>query len=242
MLVVKPQINPLVLSAIREIETRGCRVEPEDILWLQAAADKIIEARKASRGIASLVDWPLECGGVQFYPLSFAAIEWLQRQPDHLRDDPEVIAFASAFSRDPKTLTALTFPWAIKKAVRSWVKQLACSPQALTSTIEDLCGFVELVEIPDAVQRTKAQRLPDYGTVITALCKRFPGTMPDHWMWEVGAQRAIDLLAETPMADRDGEHGITGAEITANVQFQSVAQAIARKYDKPEPLEGTANG
>ncbi len=231
MLVKRPTVNPLALDACRRIQAAGVAVTLEIGLWVQQAAEAMRDtARRASH---TLVDWPVTVGNARLYRLSYAALEWHERLPDDLRDDDLVLAWACAHSMDPEALQSVTTPREVRKAVKVWAGRLTCSPGALALALDDLGYGSGYVEIKDAIPKKAIdpKRLHTRGAVITALCRRYPGTTPDLWTWKMSFDRALSYLVN------EDDDEVTDADRRAHVEFLSIVNHIIETY----PKTGDAN-
>lgn len=226
MLVNKPSLHPMAAAALRDFESRGLKPTYEHLLWLQDAAKRV---RKASeRRIASLVDWPVPCGGALLYPMSMAAYEWWKNLDQDQKENIFIQAFTCAHSHRPEVLKALADPREILKAAQTWYAGLTCSAQALSAALNVLSDDNDIFDIPDLPHQKKKSdgSLADYGAIVVSLCKKFPGTTRTHWAWECSMDEAFEAMSSEPKHD---ETATTAHEIAMNVAFRTIKSQIERE-------------
>jgi len=224
MQVHRPQLNPLAESALREIQAQGIAVTPDIVLWVQDAAERI--RARPTRTPEEMVDWPILCGGATLYPISFAAVEWIRRLPVILHNDTKAIGYACHHAHDKAILEATSNPKAAIKAINEWVAGLTCSPEALEATVARLFDGPEFIEVPVAGQKKPETKTTcDYGVVIRALCSRYTGTTPDHWLWGAGRDQAYKMLEQSNTELPDDQQ-VSAYEMEANIAFRAVISHI----------------
>jgi hypothetical protein len=235
VIVNKPKLHSLAVEAIAKLRNDGVTVDDGAVLWIDDAAKRMASARRRVRPAGEIVDWPVYVGGVALRPLTFAAMEWLDRMPEELRDRDDVLAFACCHGYAPEVLMALTSAREVRYAVRAWLSEVTCSPSALYDTVDEITARAPVAEIADAVAKRDGALKSDpvtYGTLVRALVRRYPGSDPAYWMWSVSADRAIEALADSGV-HADSEPRVTAEEIDAHAAFLSVVKAVR---------EGSANG
>jgi len=199
MLIEKPILHKLAEETIADLRRDGIECTPEDILWLNHAAGKVIRPTPADE--LTMLDPPVPCGNVLLWPLSIGARIWLDRygKPWFLgTGDMEIlaVAFAMAHSRKPTMLEELTSRLKAHVRVAFWAMRLKATMAelnraiALARTPED----IDLVNIPFEGER--APRLAaDYGDVVAQLCHFF-GETPEYWFWRVSEEYCTAMLGK----------------------------------------------
>jgi hypothetical protein len=213
----------MVRPALVEIQAAGVDIKPEIVVWLQDAALAI--RKTPHRPCADIIDFPVSCGGVLLYPLSFGAVAWLTAIPKRLQNDTRVLAFACAHSRNYETLGKLQGTLAVTLAVTKWVMRLTCSMDALAVTVDRLIGCNESVDIPDHTGRRKTDDDWEWGAVIKSLCLKYPGTSPDYWLWGVSRDKAAYMIS-TMQNELPDNLKFTEYEIESNATFRSIVESI----------------
>jgi len=219
----KPALHPMVNPALSEIQSAGVKITPEIVIWLQDAALRIRKA--AHRPDADLIDFPVPCGGVLLYPLSFGAVEWLKALPIRLQNDTRVLAFACVYSRDYSMLSRITGTVAVTLYVAKWILSLRCSMNALSIVVDKLIGCVDVVEVPDHTGMRKQSEDWQWGAIVKSLCAKYPATTPEYWTWEISREKAYmminDLQDELPC-----DLKITDYEVNSTNEFRSIVEAL----------------
>lgn len=223
MLVDKPRLHPMAAAAIESLRKKGLTPKPEHVVWMQDAALKI--KRVSAPRIGDLIDWPIECGGVQFFRLSIMAMEWLSRLPGEMQGNIYIQAFAAAHSHDSETLSGLVNPAKVKITVTGWKSRIMASKKALAAIMSEIMGDSDIAEIDSVIARKEeAQRADDpidYGAVVLALVKRYPGTTPNYWLVEATEDQCMDALAASAPTE-----ALHGREITLHVAFRSIVATV----------------
>lgn len=223
MLVNKPTLHPMARAALVEIQSAGVEVTPEIVLWVQDAATRI--RKTPLRSVAELVDWPVACGGVLLYPLSFGAADWLSNLPERVRLDVRTIAFACAHVKQPQTFDTLRHILPAATAVMRWAMRLQCSREALAAAVDEAIGLECVADVPSTVQRKRDAESVEWGTVVRALCTKYPGTTPDYWTWSVSREKCYAMIAQLN-AELPDDAKVTDYEVEANVAFRSIIEHI----------------
>lgn len=226
--IVKPALHQMARKAIEKMAAQGLHPTPEHVIWLQNAAADI--KNLAEKRIASLIDWPVYCGGVKLYPLTFGAMQWLNSIDQELSANTNVQAFACANSRELDVLNTLHGHREIMRAVRDWRRNVLASPDALSAALNVVIGMEDTVEIECSVARkndseSKRVHLPQFGGFILALCRRYPGTTPEWWCWGVSFDYALAALDQA-QEDTGEEGAVTSREIRATANFLSLVNHI----------------
>ena len=223
MLVPRPTLHPKAAAVIQSLEKKGLYPSADHIVWLQDAAGQFKRATRDS--MARMIDAPIECGGVDFYPLTLLAIDWLVNLPADLQSDLLVQAFASAHGRDSDALTGMRVPWRVRLAVWGWARTVKASKMAISEVMAEVGESEEMADIPckGLLKPSKPSRRgnADFGAVAFELCRKYPGTSPEFWLCEVSSVYAIERLESN-----GGKSKLTGADITAQVAFRSIVAAI----------------
>lgn len=225
MIVNKSELNPLARRALVEIQSAGREITPEIVLWVQDAAERI--RKTPLRPISELVDWPIECGGVLLYPLSFGAASWIRRQPLRVQSSIHAIGFACAHSFEPDTFTALATPIKSIAAITRWAMGLKCSTAALTVAIDSIMGSESCVEVKDEIKRKRDEESYHWGAFIRALCTKYPGTSPEYWTWQVSREKSYAMIQQVNEELPD-EKQVTEYEMDQNATFRLIVEAIKR--------------
>ena len=225
MRVNKPKLHPMARAALIEIQSSGVDVTPDIVLWVHDAATRI--SSNPPRPVSDLVDWPVTCGGVSLYPLSFGAASWLQALPDRIRDDVRAIAFACVHSKKPEVFEEIRGAVAAVWAVVKWTSRLRCSMAALSASVDQVLGLYEMADVPDASPREAKPDSDscDWGGMIRALCMRYPGTSPEYWTWGVSREKALSML-QSANSDLPEENQVSEYELESNFAFRSIVESI----------------
>lgn len=224
MRVKKPDLHPMTRPALAEIQAAGVEITPEIVVWVDSAAKAI--RKTAQRSSDEIIDFPVKCGGVWLYPLSFGAVGWLVKLPVRMQNDSRVIAFACAHSRDIETLSKLTGTVAVTLAIAKWTLSLSCSATALSKVVDLLIGCGSYVDIPDHTgKRRDSDDDWEWSTVIKALCMKYPGSSPDYWMWGVSREKATHMIWEI-QEELPKDIAFTEYEINANNEFRSIVESL----------------
>jgi hypothetical protein len=219
----KPSLHPMVRPALAEIQSAGVEITPDIVVWIQDAALKI--RKTPHRPSGDIVDFPVLCGGVWLYPLSFGAVAWVMELPRRMQNDTRVLAYACAHSKDYDHLSKLTGTLAVSLAVAKWVMRLTCSMDALAVTVDRLIGCNDSVDIPDHTGRRKDDDDWEWGAVIKSLCVKYPGTSPELWIWGCSRDKAITMIS-TMQSELPEELKFTEYEIAATNEFRSIVESI----------------
>ena len=228
MWVNRPNLHPMVATAIRSFADKGLTLLPEHILWLQDAAQRI--KKVSQHRIAEMVDWPVECGGVLFYRLSILATEWIANLPSDLQESVLVQAWASAHSHDQDALNRVCTPLKVRIHVWAWSHTLKASKSAIGAALASLDDDSDMVEIEDVVPKKKdaLDRVDDpvsFGPFVLALCRKYTQawSTPEYWSCKVSLDFALDALRDSD------EQKVKGAEVTAHAAWLSVLRAIEKE-------------
>lgn len=229
MQVHKPELNPMARDALVIIQASGVEITPEIVLWVQDAAKRV--ANGPLRSSADLLDWPIMAGGALLYPLTFGAMAWLQELPPQLRYDVRVIAFACAHAKQPQVFQMLRGN-VCKMAAKViwWACRLTCSKIALQAAVNQVLGSNRIVDIEDPQPPDDPD--PDehpwqWGTTVTALCAKYPGTAPAFWVWEVSREQASALLHGINAKLQESDQ-VTSYEIEATREFWAIVEHIKK--------------
>ncbi|NLE66055.1 MAG: hypothetical protein GX608_01375, partial [Lentisphaerae bacterium] len=130
MLLEKPVLHLMAADAIAELRRDGIEVLPEDVLWLNHLAGKVIRPTAADE--LTMLDPPVPCGNVLLWPLSIGARIWLERYGRPWfsgAGDMETlaIAYAMAHSRQPDKLNELKSRLRAHLRVATWSLRLRCT-------------------------------------------------------------------------------------------------------------------
>lgn len=223
MNVQKPTLHPLARAALVEIQAAGVEITPDVVLWVHSAAERI--RKTPLRPVADLVDWPVMAGGIALYPLSFGAVAWLMRQPERMRNDIRVIAFACANSKQPEILESLSSTMTAMLAVTRFASRLTCSRDALAAAVDEVIGNEEYVEVKDAIQRKREPGSWEWGGVVRALCTKYPGTTGAYWTWQVSRDHCYAMIQQVNEELPD-DCQVTDHEVEMNAQFRSIVEHI----------------
>lgn len=199
MLIEKPILHKLAEETIQDLRRDGIECTPEEIIWLNHLAGKVVRPTPADE--LTMLDPPVPCGNVLLWPLSIGARIWLDRygKPWFLGTGDMatlVIAYAMAHSRDPVMLEALTSRLKAHFNVALWATRITASMAevnqaiALARTPED----VDLINIPFDGERTP-RLAADYGDVVAQLCHYF-GQTPAYWLWESSEDYCAAMLGK----------------------------------------------
>lgn len=230
MNVDRPTLHRLAAAALKDLESKGLKPRPEDVVWLQDAASRIRAASR--RRVASLVDWPVPCGGALLYPMSMAAYDWWRELPYEVRINVFVQGFVCAHSHEPDVLKPLADPGAVKKAALRWATTLTASPLALSASVQSVWPEDNNFEIdgpPDLVKKKKSADTDspvDYGVFALMLCKKHLGTTPQYWLWEVSIETAITCW---DLASESEETGVSSQEIEMHGRFRLIKMQIEKE-------------
>lgn len=226
MRVNKPRLHPMARSALVELQASGVEITPDIVLWLHDAASRI--AAEPARPLDEIIDWPVECGGVLLYPLTFGAADWLGRLPVNIQNDVRVIAFACAHSKDPEKLAKINGILPVIAAVSKWCLKLRCSMAALENAVDRALRIKHTAEIKTTNEwKDDDAESWEYGAAIRALCIKYPGTSPDYWLWDVSREKACYMMRSGPAAKDPG--GIPSEyEIEQTALFHDIVNAIKR--------------
>lgn len=223
MFVEKPKLHPMAAAAIESLKSKGLSPSPSQILWLHDAAMRI--KRATTPRIGELIDWPIECGGIDFYPLSIAAHRWLASLPADMQESPYAQAFACAYSRDEATLRNVATPMKARFAVWAWRARLFASKKALGAVLRVVMGDDERVEVQTAIAKKPESGVIDspldWGAFVFNLCRLYPGTTPHYWVFEVSLDFALDAMSKA-----DDEGIVKGHEVTQHAAFRSIFKTI----------------
>lgn len=239
MLVEKPVFHKLAESAIEELRRAGVEPEPDEICWLNHAADVVLSAATADD---VCLDLPVPCGNRLLWPLSIGARIWLTKVAHWFKGlgDMEMflVAFAMQFSRDPIILmehqcSRLKTFW----RVATWAACCSATRAELRAAIARALApeDVDLVTIsgPQPEKKTRVESA-DYSDVISMLC-HFYGEAPDYWLWRASENLCEALLRKVKnFAPSAKEHGGVGLE-----QFGKIAtfRAIVAQIKKDHGTE-----
>lgn len=222
MWVSKPRLNPVAREALKELQAAGVEITPDVVLWVHDAATRI--ASHPPRPVSDLIDWPVPVGGVSLYPLSFGAAAWLSTLPDRFKDDIRFIAFACAHSRCPEVFDKIKGQVSFCVTTIKWISKLRCSMKALRAAIDQVLG-VENDVFVSTTGEDSASEVHHWGAVVVALCRKFPGTTPDYWTWQVSRDKVHAILSELN-AELPEENRVTEYEVEANTAFRAIVEHI----------------
>jgi len=222
MLVQRPVLHPAVTAAIKTLASKGLYPAPDHVVWLQDAALNIKRTTRTS--LAQMIDSPIECGGVDFYPLTLLAIDWLINLPQELQSDVLVQAYASAHGRTMEPLRSLRVPWRVRLAVWGWARGITASRIAVVETLAAVSDDDEMVDVAEKAERINKKptrsRSADFGAVAFQLSKKYTGTTSEYWLCECSSSYALQKLESSDSA------AVEGSDITALVAFRSIVSAI----------------
>lgn len=203
MLVEKPILHKAAEQAIIAMERDGLHPTPSDVLWLNHVAGQCLTPEL---GAASLLDFPIEVGGVFLWPLTIGARLWYQQHAEVWFRGKEPIdtlamAFAMAHSRQPEILSLCVSPFATKVRIFWWASGLRATVREIQAVVERLIsGDTELVRIKSVFHKPPADvKASEWGEAVALLCHFYQGTTPDYWLWQAGDGKVNDAIAQVAM-------------------------------------------
>lgn len=237
MQIPKPRFHRLAQEAVDKLAKEGVVCTPDEILWLQDMADKIIRPTRSDERL--FLDLPIPCGNIMLWPLSIGARLWLEQygKPWFIgTGDLEelVFAFAMAHSRQPEIFTSMTSRWKARVKVAFW----ACRIKATRKEIADAVSHcmteddADLVEVKTPEPKYVPPSTSDYGDCVALLC-HFYGESPEHWVWKTSEADCATLLNKiSQLMPTDKKITSDSAKFKAHVLFNSVVDHIRKSRKK----------
>lgn len=184
------KLNELAKAEIEQLETQGIRVTPEEVVEINALGWSVHRPetrRLLARGR------PVPVGGVVLWPLTLAALDWLDR--NHVATDraaPE-IAYAMCHGRTSGDELDCEGREAVAK-VKQWYSRLPCTPSELIEAIAQVDAQDSRAELPPDPDG-HPMSLGDFSAFLTANC----GGDPEFWERRVSIGYCCALLATLVM-------------------------------------------
>ena len=198
MLIPKPKFHRLAQDAVDQLTKEGITCTPDEILWLQEMADKVVRPTRADELL--FLDLPVPCGNILLWPLSIGARLWLEQygRPWFVgAGDLEelVFAFAMAHSRQPEILASLTSRLKARVKVAFWACKIRATRHELAEAVALCIGQDnnDLIEVKSPKPPKEQIQTSDYGDCVALLC-HFYGQSPEHWLWKVPEEECTKLL------------------------------------------------
>lgn len=241
MLLPKPILHEMARSAIAELAKAGIACAPDEILWLQEMAAKVVYPTRADELL--YLDLPVPCGNTLLWPLSIGARLWLKNygQPWFQGTDMEdlVFAFAMAHSRRPEIFQELTSQFKARLQVAQWAAGLTATRAELNEAFARCISpeDYDLVEVQGGPHEKKeAPSAVEYGDIVALLC-HFYGETPEHWLWKTGEDQCADLLNKIAhLLPTEKQVSASSVKFRAHAQFLAVVTHI-RKRSEPQRSE-----
>jgi len=233
MLIQKPKFHRLAQEAVDQLAREGIACAPDEILWLQEMAEKVIRPARSDELL--FLDMPVVCGNVLLWPLSIGARIWLTQSGKPWfagTGDLEelVFAFAMAHSREPEVFAGLNSCLKARLKVAFWACKIKATRRELNEAIARCLtpDDSDLIEVEGPKPKNPNANASDYGDCLALLC-HFYGESPGHWLWKVGENECAELLnkiARVLPADKkiDSSH----AKFIAESKFRLVVNHIRK--------------
>ena len=230
----KPRLHKLAEDAISELAKDGVVCTPDDILWLQDAADHAIRPTRADE--IAFLDMPVRCGDVLLWPLSIGARIWLKNygRPwfDHTGQEQIILAYCMAHSRHPEVFQSLTSQFKTNYRVFKWASFIRASKRELNEAVAHCITpeDYDMVDVSGPTPSERPEHASDYGDCIALLCN-FYGESPSHWLWNVGESVAAGMLNKISRimpADKKIDSG--NAKFTSLSEFLLVKSFIRKSH------------
>lgn len=200
-----PGINLLAAQKLKELRAQGAQPTDDDVVWLHSIAERM-QFPKWQRSFLLAGGSITICEGIELWPLTIGAQAWYRDVAHPVLDGTDDVvfgmAFAMAHSRDLRTLNNLTGCKEVRSAVNKWQRRLSCTALELVTavrTLSDECR-VDGEFCPTCRQWVEKRadtsvRQSDDGvdTLVSFLCRSFPGTTREYWMWGESQAYALEM-------------------------------------------------
>lgn len=203
-------MNPLLKSALLELQRNGVRLDPvadlEHLLALSALAERVLSV-PAPPEQAALLRPAAAAGNVTLHRLTFGAERFVHECVLQWDLDGALLlaalAYVHAHARDPERLWDCTaeprhwWQWRNARAVfvrrvRRWMRDVTATPAELQQTLDELLdvGPGE----PPVASRADEVKSDNYGWLIELLVREY-GHDAEHWLWRVPADEIRLLMS-----------------------------------------------
>jgi hypothetical protein len=99
--------------------------------------------------------------------------------------------------------------------------------RALENVVDRLLGCCDFADVPDHTGKRKSSEDWEWGTLVKALCMKYPGTLPEYWCWQVSREKAIQMVSEL-QSELSPDIQFTDYEVTATNEFRSIVESLKR--------------
>lgn len=237
MLMPKPTFYRIAQDAVNELAKEGIVCTPEEIVWLNSAAEKVVKPTKSDEIL--FLHLPIACGNSFLWHLSIGARIWLEQygKPWFIGSgDMEqlVMAYALAHSRQPEVFAGLTSRMVARLKIVLWACKLNATKQELSVAIAICMGDDEdMVEIKSPKSKVEPEgNASDYGDCIALLC-HFYGESPDYWLWKASEQECAQMINKIMnLLPKDKEIKADSPRFTNFSTFRLVVQHIREAHKK----------
>lgn len=249
MLLPKPRLHQLAQETIATLAKDGIVCTPDEILWLQEMAGRIMARAPSDSGV--WLDYPTLCGNCALWPLSIGAKLWFRSTASEWFGDSFglhtlALGYAMAHSRDPARLLELKSRVGAAWVILCWARGLTCSLSELALAIESMTPK-DSIDIPSPKEEADAKsgrirpaKKNDWGETLALLMHIYPGHDLKYWLWELSDEavaalyeHAIELssIARGQPMTRDKRVSRATAEFRLVVKYIRQTRESAKRQD-----------
>ncbi len=179
------KLSEMAGAEIRALEAEGIRLTPDEIVELNAlgwAVEHPHTRLLLSRGR------PVFVGGATLWPLTFRAVDWLEKNGYAMERASPAMGYAMAHGRSegPEMDTEGR---RAEKAVKAWVRRLLCTTAELNEAIRQVDDQSARPELPPDYSGRPMSR-GDFVAYMQATC----GESADFWERRCSMDYAFDVL------------------------------------------------
>jgi hypothetical protein len=231
-----PPLPTKLTESLALIRSLGVTLTDAEIVWL-AELRRLADTPPGRANLSSSSS-PVEICGVKLWPMHMIAECWSSDWVREFEGDPflqnciYLFAFAKSEPMD-RTLVSIATYDAVKKAVVEWISSTTIMRKDVPQIIDACCKLMETdfaatVENPDKVQ-TVANAPKTAEERAAALCKMFPGTTPDYWLFGVSTACALKMAIEVSRSGESSEWAQSPVRIKRVASYLAAVKILARR-------------